>query len=105
MSRPSDILLPILSHPRTDGNGVVGLVDDLLTACWRFNLHLDCQAGRWRVRSAASQWEDLGTVPLRTSVVRAVLARIAAMCNELAPDSVTPYGGRGALALSTDPRA
>ena len=35
------------------------------------------------------------SVEFRSSAFRAVLARIAALCNRHRPDSVTPYGGQG----------
>ena len=47
--------------------------------------------------SSAGGWEELIDIPLRKSVFRAVLARVAVLCNELRPDSVTPYGGQGEL--------
>jgi hypothetical protein len=44
-------------------------------------------------------------LPLPKSVFRAILARLAAMCNERIPDSVSPYGGEGELSVGTDPPA
>jgi hypothetical protein len=41
-------------------------------------------------------------VPLRKSVVRAALARIAVLCNQLNPNSVSPYGGQGELLIGAD---
>jgi hypothetical protein len=42
-------------------------------------------------------------VQLPKSAFRAVLARLAALCNERKPDSVSPYGGAGEIAVGSDP--
>ena len=38
-------------------------------------------------------------VPLQKSVVRAALARVAVLCNERIPGSVSPFGGQGRLRM------
>jgi hypothetical protein len=91
-----------LEHPT---RGVVGLVDDLLKVCREHGLQLDWQADRCRVRSIGSDSEELVDLPLRKSVFRAILARIAALCNERSPNSVSPYGGQGELSVGADPPA
>jgi hypothetical protein len=48
-------------------------------------------------------WEELSDVSLRKSVFRAILARVATLCNEFAPDSVSPYGGTGQFVLPSHP--
>lgn len=37
------------------------------------------------------------------SVFRAILARLAAICNEQKPNSVSPYGGEGEIATNGSP--
>src|SRR5689334_4493146 len=96
----SGLLRPVLAHPT---RGVVGLVDDLLATCREHGLELDWQAGRCRVRPRGGDWEEWVDVPLRKSVFRAVLARLAALCNERVPNSVSPYGGRGQFSTAADP--
>lgn len=86
-----------LRHPT---RGVVGLVDDLLTVCREQGLQLDWQADRCRVRAEGGEWEEVTDVALRPSVFRAILARVAALCNERTPNSVSPYGGHGELLAS-----
>ena len=86
-----ELLHRILQNPT---GGVVGLVDDLLVACEKYGLQLDWQAECCRVRSLGGGWEELIDVPLRKAVFRAVLARVAALCNERTPNSVSPYGGQ-----------
>jgi hypothetical protein len=85
--------------------GVVGLVDDLLRLCQEQGLQLDWQADRCRVRSLAGGSEEVLDRPVRKSVFRAILARVAALCNERSPNSVSPYGGQGELLAGGDPAA
>src|SRR5438046_4050369 len=85
--------------------GVVGLVDDLLRLCPEQGLRLEWQADRCRVRSLANGSEAVFDRPLRKSVFRAILARVAALCNERSPNSVSPYGGQGELLVGADPPA
>lgn len=82
--------------------GVVGLVDNLLRACSAHGLQLDWQGSRCRVRAIEGDWEEL-EVPIRKSIFRAMLARMAALCNERSPNSVSPYEGQGELVLGADP--
>ncbi len=42
-------------------------------------------------------------MPLPPAAFRTILARIAALCNERRPNSVTPYGGEGLLAVKGHP--
>jgi hypothetical protein len=82
---------------------VVGLVDDLLSLCQEQGLQLDWQANRCRVRPLGAQPQESTEIPLPKSVFRAILARMAALCNERIPDSVSPYGGEGELSVCNDP--
>jgi hypothetical protein len=92
----------ILMHPT---RGVIGLVDDLLKVCQAHRLQLDWQADRYRLRPFMGEWEEIGDVSLRKSVLRAILARVAALCNERTPNSVSPYGGSGEVSVGGSPRA
>jgi hypothetical protein len=40
---------------------------------------------------------------LPKSAFRAILARLATLCNERVPDSVTPYGGEGQVLAGSNP--
>lgn len=95
----AEALRRIVLHPT---GGVVGLVDELLAACHEHRLQLDWQGGRCRVRSGA--WETAIDLPLRASVFRAVLARLAALADPDGLGSVSPYGGEGEIRLGRDPR-
>jgi len=101
-SPAAEAVRQVLTHPT---GGVVGLVDDLLTVCREHQLQLDWQAARCRVRSAGSDREEFLEVSLRKSVFRMILARVAALCNERIPNSVSPYGGRGELSVGPQPLA
>jgi hypothetical protein len=85
--------------------GVVGLVDDLLQLSQHWDIELDWHAGRCRARCLYAAPAESVDLPLSRPIFRAVLARLAALCNERRPDSVSPYGGSGELTVSTDPPA
>jgi hypothetical protein len=87
----------------TPARGILGLVEDLLAMSREHGLQLDWQAGHCRVRfleGGPAAWIE---VPLRKSVVRAALARVAVLCNQRNPNSVSPYGGQGELLAGADP--
>jgi len=88
---------------RPTQRGVVGLVDDLLESCRAQELQLDWHADQCRVRASGLEPEEFIAVPLPKSVFRAVLARLATLCNERNPGSVSPYGGEGELTVGGDP--
>ena len=99
-SHISAVLRRVLANPT---GGVPSLVDELLAVCREHNLQLDWQADRCRVRSSGGEWEEVVDVPIRKSVFRAILARIAVLCNERTPNSVSPYGGQGEFLVGTAP--
>jgi len=98
----SSILRPALM---SSTGGVVGLVDDLLNICRNHGLQLDWQSNCYRVRSGEGDWEELIDISISKSTFRAILARLAALCNERTPNSVSPYGGKGQLSSGADPQA
>jgi hypothetical protein len=98
----SGIIRGVLTKPT---GGIVGLVDDLLVVCLEHGLQLDWQADRCRFRSFGADWEEVIDVALPKSVFRAILARMAALCNERTPNSVSPYGGQGELSVGENPEA
>ncbi len=103
MKTASDIAESLRRIVERPTGGVTGLVDDLLIVRRDHGLQLDWQADRCRVRSRSGDWEELADVSLRKSVFRAVLARVAALCNERIPNSVSPYCGQGELAVGAEP--
>ena len=83
--------------------GIVGLVDHLLELGRQQGLQLDWQANRCLVRPLGAQPQESAELPVPKSVFRAILARMAALCNERIPNSVSPYGGEGELSVGTSP--
>jgi hypothetical protein len=88
---------------RSTDRGVVGLVDDLLVLCREQGLQLDWHTNQCRVRPLGVEAQESTDVPLPKSVFRAVLARVAALCNERMPHAVSPYGGQGELTVGAHP--
>lgn len=83
--------------------GVIGLVDELLGLCRTHQLRVNFQEGQCRIRRLGANSTDLLEVPVPKSVFRAVLARIAVLCNEHRPHSVTPYRGEGEVTVPVTP--
>lgn len=79
--------------------GVVGLVDDLLYLCRLYQLRINFRDGHCAICRLGADAQESLDVPVPKSVFRAALARIAAICNEQRPDSVTPYRGEGNIAV------
>jgi hypothetical protein len=104
MNRPSTSQEHLRRALTTPSRGVLGLVDDLLTVSrGEQGLRLAWQTDHCRVRFLGQGPEEWIEVPLRKSVVRAALARVAVLCNERNPNSVSPYGGQGEQSVGTDP--
>ncbi|WP_439621310.1 hypothetical protein [Gemmata sp.] len=82
---------------------VVGLVDDLLELGREQPLSLTFRDGTCLVRAAGGASSTV-EVPLPRSAFRAVLARVAVLCNEHRPNSVSPYGGTGEVCVGSDSR-
>jgi hypothetical protein len=84
--------------------GVVGLVDDLLNSCPEDGLHLEWHAGVCRVRPALVM-EPSAEVPCPKSAFRALIARVATLCNERRPAPISPYGGQGELSADRNAKS
>ncbi len=84
-------------------DGVIGMVDDLLRLCPETGMRLDWKADVCRIHCFAHGSEEATDLPLRKAVFRAILARIAVLCNEHASNSVSPYGGESELSIGTNP--
>jgi hypothetical protein len=96
----TEVFRGVIEQP---AHGVVGLVDDLLRLCQERGVQLDWQADCCRLRPLAGGSEEVIENPLRKSLFRAVLARVAAVCNERAPNPVSPYGGQAELTVGANP--
>lgn len=86
---------------RTTG-GLVEVVDAVLRVCHQERLHIRWHPDCCQISSLSGSLEDEIAKPLPISQFRAVLARIAAICNEHLPGCVTPYGGHAYLPLESD---
>jgi hypothetical protein len=79
--------------------GVLGLVDELLKAAREQEIHFSWRDGNCLIRIPSGEPAERIESPLAKSVARAVLARIAVICNEHGANSVSPYGGRAEIAV------
>jgi hypothetical protein len=84
---------------RPTQRGVVGLVDDLLDLCRLYQLRINFRDGHCSVRRLGADAQESLDIPVPKSVLCAALARIAKICNEQHPGSVTPYRGEGNIAV------
>lgn len=86
-------------------HGVAGLVEQMLVACAGADLAFERVGDRCVCRWSVGGDTHEVTVPLRPAAFRTVLARIATLCNERDPGSVTPYRGEGLLPIPGNPTA
>jgi hypothetical protein len=82
-------------------NGFVGIVDNLLQLCLGGAITIVWTGNGCRVGIRHGTVEETHDIALRKSVFRAILARIATLCNQHKPDSVSPYGGNGEIHVTT----
>src|SRR5262249_26367896 len=98
----SELLRRILLHPT---GGIAGLVDDLLAACLKLGLQLDCHPDRWRGRSFGRDWGEVEGGSLRQAGLPAYLRpppRPAGHDTNHPPNPLSPYGGQGDLSAGPD---
>ncbi len=103
MSKPSSLSERLSRVFSTPIHGVVGMVNALLTASREQDVRLAWQAGRCQISLLKADPPDQVEVPVQKTVFRAALARVAALCNERNPNSVSPYGGLGEVTVGADP--
>lgn len=92
-----------MSQAFTPGpTGFVKLVDDLLEISRDWDLKLD-----WnevcRVQTGRDTECESFEAPMRLGEFRAVLARLAKLCNDHVAESVSPYGGEGTVSIGEPP--
>lgn len=78
---------------QSPGEGAVGWADALIALAADAPVTLAWDGESCAVRHAGAEF----TTPLGKSAVRAVIARVAALCDEAAPDTLSPYGGAGVI--------
>ena len=100
----------VLEQPHRD---VVGIVDDVLKLCHEHRLELDWHENQCRVRrnggtghenGGTGHEDDVIDTPFGKSVFRGILARVAVLCNERCPNSVSPFGGKGQVFVGAEAR-
>lgn len=96
----ADAVFRAFEPPET---GFVGIADNLLRLCLGASVEITWGQNACRVSLRQGAAEEVVGVPLRKSVFRAVLARIAVLCNQRRADSVSPYGGCGEIILDSGP--
>src|SRR4051794_21790389 len=84
----------------TPTDGVMGLANELLDIACKHDLQLDWREGACHFRFMDG--EAVLDIPFRKSAIRAVLARIAVLCNKTKPNSVSPYAGSGKIVAEED---
>ncbi len=100
-STPTDAIQDALRS----NTGVVEFVDNLLCACARDGVHLRWETDGCHVWHRGNPKAKIETLQTK-SQFRAVLARIAALCNEQKKsNSVSPYGGQAMLPVAADQEA
>ena len=99
MSGPTTLADRLSRAFTAPAGGVLGLVDELLAASRGQEIRLGWQVGQCRVGVPGAEPPDQFDVAVPRAVVRAVLARVAALCNERVPNSVSPYQGVGEIAV------
>ena len=83
-------------------HGIVGLVDQVLAFCRVRDIVFECKDGQLHCRPLEGEGETV-EIPLPKAAFRPMLARVAVLCNQHKPDSVSPYGGEGEIAAGGDP--
>jgi hypothetical protein len=88
---------------RPAGGGVVALTEQVLHLFGEPGAVIECREGRCWCQPRGSAEKEAVEVPLSKPLFRAILARVAAMCNEQSPGAVSPYGGAGDLTTGGTP--
>lgn len=102
MGHRSPFLDRIREAFRPTQRGVVGIVDDLLSLSQQMDLQLHWHDDLCRALVIGAEPEDTVQLPIPKSVFRAVLARLATLCNGQNPGSTSLYGGEGELMIGAD---
>jgi hypothetical protein len=84
---------------RPTQGGVAGLTEQLLGACVGGDVEFERVGDRCFYRWTDEEGAQEFPLPLSPAAFRTILARVAALCNERSPESVSPYGGEGELVV------
>jgi hypothetical protein len=93
-----------LKDAMTPGSrGIIDSVDKLLRFAQDHPIAMDEHETTIRIRLLDIELREPFQFSFKRRVFRVILARIAAICNDLRPGSVSPYGGSGDLAVPGNP--
>ena len=98
----AESLKSIITRPP---GGIVELVDELLSLCGEHGIRLDWKGNRCGFKTPQSNVETVLEVLVPKSVFRAILARVAVLCNNHKADAVSSYGGKSEILLGSKPRS
>ncbi len=84
------------------GGGLIGLFDHYLRLLGEEGAAVEFSEGRCWL-SPRQEGDAPEELPLSRTTFRPILARVAFLCNEYRPSSVTPYGGVGVFKLAGPP--
>jgi hypothetical protein len=101
MNDPSSLSARLSRSLASPSHGVTGFVDELLGASREQDIRLSWRAGHCQISIPRIDPPENVEVPVQKSVIRAVLARVATLCNDCIPNSVSPYRGVGAVAIDS----
>ena len=82
-------------------SGILDLVDDMLARCVNDQVRIVWCPGTVTEYPLSGRSPTSYEITLRNSAFRAVMARMAALCDRPDSEALSPYGGRGEF---TDPR-
>lgn len=97
-------------HIFDPSSSVVAVVDNMVALCSRHHVALSATPRRCTLRPAtvdggAGNFECLEIDPLNATLLRAVLARLVALCNSGRQKPISPYGGNGWLVVNSETSA
>jgi hypothetical protein len=81
--------------------GVVGLTEQLLQACVGGAVEFERVGDRCVCRWTEGGEIQEAPVPFSPAAFRTILARVATLCGERSPETVSPYGGEGEVVVGT----
>jgi hypothetical protein len=103
MSINTDVATELRDILRRGVGGVAQVADDLLLASRHHVVEMEWSDNRPKLRIDAADWSDLSDIGLKKSIFRAIVARIAILCNEQSNSAaMSPYGGNGELMVCGD---
>jgi transcriptional regulator with XRE-family HTH domain len=89
----------VLAEMANPSGGIIGIVDRLLAIAAERPFRIEAADGGYRVTMSGREAMASSHRP----IFRAILARVAVLCDEQAPGTFSPYGGRGTIERGNGP--